>query len=363
MSLDPIKGLQGIEQASKSSSASKSKEETSKINIDFKRSESSVKSENYPGLGIEKSADNSIIEKIAQRELKDLNQLIEHKEKQIAKAEQRLSEGSSKRYSVYGYEKMHEELMSLKADRDNLAQGKNVEEILNKYAPKTMEKVAKRESRPIRTELNKIESQINKKSAQLYKTRDYGEGSESESLKNELQELYSRKNDLLAQLNPNNDVKTVEKKEKVSANDSQAKYQSKADPKEVENICDDMYKAIDGLGTDDELFEKTLSRLNKDNIIEVMDQWEKTYGKDYNESFMDSFLGDADKAQKNEYGKKILDLLQQRAEANGLDIAGRTSSLKMEINRGISPHNTKKANFLAYNVSQIFGEIKSKEQL
>ena len=52
--------------------------------------------------------------------------------------------------------------------------------------------------------------------------------------------------------------------------------------------------------------KKTLSRLNKDNIIEVMDQWNKTYGKDYKETFMDSFMNDADKKQQREFGVKIV---------------------------------------------------------
>lgn len=362
MSFEPVKGLQETEWASKVSSTSQNKEEKSKIEIDFKKNESSAKPENYPGLGVEKSDEKSPIDKIAQRELIDLNQLIDSKERKLSRAEYKLSKGNSRTYSVYGYKKMQEELAALKADRDDLAQGKNVEEILNKYAPKTMERLARKESRPIRAELNKVESQIKRKSAELYRTRDYGEGSDSEKLKSELQELYSRKDQLLAELNPNHEVKTAEKNEKVSANNNQVKYQSKADPKDVKNICDDMYKAIDGFGTDDELFEKTLSRLNKDNIIEVMDQWEKSYGKDYQESFMDSFLGDADKTQQSKYGKEILDLLQQRAKANGLDVTEMTSSLKMELEQGLSPHGNKKANFIAYNVSQLFGEIKEKEQ-
>lgn len=106
-----------------------------------------------------------------------------------------------------------------------------------------------------------------------------------------------------------------------------------AKKKEVREICDDMFKAIDGFGTDDKLFEKTLSRLNKDNIIEVMEHWDKSYGNDYEETFFTSFVRDADTKQKQELGIKMIQLLEERADALGLDFTDTTTAIKKVLNR------------------------------
>lgn len=363
MPIDPTTNLSnGMDVKTVGTGASQKKQSIAETVINFLSADTEAKKD-YPGLGIEKSeGKNSDITKIAARELEDLNRAVERQERKIERAERRMEKYGSQRVSAFGYQKMKEELAELKADRDNLAKGENVEEILEKYAPKSMERLEKKETRPIRRELNKIESQIQKKTSQLYQTRDFGEDSESAKLKAELSELNAKKAELNARLN-----NTVDTPAETAAADTQANAGkprvSTANPEEVNEICDDMFKAIDGLGTDDELFEKTLSRLNKDNIIEVMDQWNKTYGKDYNETFMDSFLGDADQKQKTEFGTKIIDMLEERAKESGLDFAGKSASLTMELKRDLAPNlkRLESENLIGYNVAQMFGEIKAKE--
>ncbi len=80
-----------------------------------------------------------------------------------------------------------------------------------------------------------------------------------------------------------------------------------------------MYKAIDGLGTDNKRFEKALNKINYDNILEVVDLWEETAGKEYDESFIESFLGDANNEQRQVYGEKLIRALQDRITLDGLD--------------------------------------------
>ena len=82
--------------------------------------------------------------------------------------------------------------------------------------------------------------------------------------------------------------------------------------KESHEIVSSMYKAIDGLGTDNKLFEEALKKIDSDNILEVIDLWEETAGKEYNESFIESFLGDANNEQRQTYGNQLIKALHER---------------------------------------------------
>ena len=65
---------------------------------------------------------------------------------------------------------------------------------------------------------------------------------------------------------------------------------SNADIELINEICDWLYDAIDGLGTDNIGFERAFLKIKKDNVIEIMNKWDSTYGKQYGESFIMSFL-------------------------------------------------------------------------
>ena len=365
MGLEPAKSIDVIGSVQNAGTNTVKKKSSEKELISFSEGKS-VPEENYPGLGVEKSQDeDSRLDKLAARELKKLDRAIERQERRLEKAERKMEKYGSEKVSAYGYQKMQEELDALISDRDKLVNGENVEEILSKYAPEAMARNERREQQPIKRELNEIDSQIKKKSAELYRTRDYGENSESAKLRAELDDLYIKKSELESKLNNSSDESSEAVKSGKAEDNGSIKKEprvSTANPKEVSEICDDMFKAIDGIGTDDELFEKTLSRLNKDNIIEVMDQWNKTYGKDYKETFMDSFMNDADKKQQREFGVKIVHMLEQRAKEAGLDFEAKSAYMKMELNQGVALTQRSMINMLGHNISQMFGEIKEKEQ-
>ena len=137
-----------------------------------------------------------------------------------------------------------------------------------------------------------------------------------------------------------NDTIYISKEEQLAA---QRREQIK---KVANNIVSQLYKSIDGLGTDDELFEKTLNRINKDNILEVMEEWDRTCGKEYGESFFESFLGDADSAQRKKYGEQLMNALVERANEigrndNGIEI--RLPEYKKELNSKFFVNNSKLA--------------------
>lgn len=105
----------------------------------------------------------------------------------------------------------------------------------------------------------------------------------------------------------------------------------KADEKEVNEICDWLYDAIDGLGTDNIGFERALLKIEKNNVIEVMNKWDATYGKQYGETFIESFLNDANRRQRKVYGTRIIDCMQQRAKDYGLSLCPYIDNARTEL--------------------------------
>lgn len=120
--------------------------------------------------------------------------------------------------------------------------------------------------------------------------------------------------------------KTVIKKDTIYLEPAKSDtvYISKEEQKRIERvkkesheIVSDMYKAIDGLGTDNKLFEEALQKIDLENIYEVVNLWNETAGREYNESFIESFLGDANTEQRQVYGEKLIRSLRDRINIEG----------------------------------------------
>jgi len=88
------------------------------------------------------------------------------------------------------------------------------------------------------------------------------------------------------------------------------RFERLARQNEANQIVSNMYEAIDGLGTDDALFEKALGEINEGNAYYVKDLWDNTLGKYYGETFYEAFEGDADKAQLAKFGEKLKELFK-----------------------------------------------------
>lgn len=268
-------------------------------NVDVTQKKSAPAQDNYPGLGIERNADNP--------------------------AEFRVIKEST-----------GDEATTPNPDEPHVCPG-DIEKMRNEHAS-------------VKEQLRAIDSEILKKEAafaKLDRAHERGSSRVSEyayrKAKEELGALYDKRDELRGRfealsnnLNSGANVETSDNKTNSANNKASANISAKelAKKKEVREICDDIYKAIDGLGTDDKLFEKTLSRLNKDNIIEVMEHWQESYGNKYKETFFESFLGDADSKQKKEFGTKIIQLLEERADALGLDFTDKTTKMKAKLGGG-----------------------------
>ncbi len=83
------------------------------------------------------------------------------------------------------------------------------------------------------------------------------------------------------------------------------------------DISVNMNKAIEGLGTDDELLHKTINSIQAENIFEVNEGWNDTFGLIYKETFIESLLDDADSGQRRIFGFLLMQKLEQRTKIEG----------------------------------------------
>ena len=102
---------------------------------------------------------------------------------------------------------------------------------------------------------------------------------------------------------------------------------------EGKNIAKDLFDSIDGLGTDEEKLEKAMNDLDKDNVMEVLDAWNKTHAKEFGgESLLESIYGDifwGDDREK--YTRKLMDSLAAKAKEAGIDISDEYYQLNEEL--------------------------------
>ena len=143
----------------------------------------------------------------------------------------------------------------------------------------------------------------------------------------------------------------------------------KPSSKDIREICSTFYNAVNDThwytlwtcGTDDEKFEASLNALNENNIIEVMQYWDKNYNASNvaKNTFIYNFLDDAEHYQKREFGTKILNALLARAEADGIsdDVAQDATEVSKELGKGIISKDT-----VSKHIMAIYNKIVKKEQ-
>lgn len=143
----------------------------------------------------------------------------------------------------------------------------------------------------------------------------------------------------------------------------------KPSSKDIREICSTFYNAVNDThwytlwtcGTDDEKFEASLNALNENNIIEVMQYWDKNYNASNvaKNTFIYNFLDDAEHYQKREFGTKILNALLARAEADGIsdDVAQDAT----EVSKELSHANISKG-IVSKHIMAIYNKIVEKEK-
>lgn len=119
--------------------------------------------------------------------------------------------------------------------------------------------------------------------------------------------------------------------EEVSADDEKQKlYQ-------LNQICHMLDKAMDGLGTDydGEQGMKTVleALVGPENVIELWNQWNKTYGKQGSyaaddNGFIETLMDECEGSQKEEIATLLIDAMEQRAIAKGIDVDTEVSAAR-----------------------------------
>lgn len=84
------------------------------------------------------------------------------------------------------------------------------------------------------------------------------------------------------------------------------------------DLVDKFYDATYCWGTKDEQMEEVLGSINSSNVMDVMKSWNLVHSTEKGESFMEAFMWDATKGQKEKYGKQIELALRDRAIAAGV---------------------------------------------
>lgn len=98
-------------------------------------------------------------------------------------------------------------------------------------------------------------------------------------------------------------------------------------------LAQELYDSIDGCGTDEEILDNAMKSITKDNVMEVLDAWNKTQAIRFGgESLLESIYGDifwGDDREK--YTRILMDALAAKAKDAGVDISSEYDQLNKEL--------------------------------
>ncbi len=146
--------------------------------------------------------------------------------------------------------------------------------------------------------------------------------------------------------------------DKTKADGKDEKQGASVDQAKITSLVDQFYDATYRVGTDDEAFNSVCEQITDENIIDVMLTWKKFHTTEKGESFMQTFMWDANSDQKKTYGKKIARALRDKAVALGIYDKCREdfATIDKEMNSWFYISND-----VAKNYDNIIKEIANKE--
>ena len=104
----------------------------------------------------------------------------------------------------------------------------------------------------------------------------------------------------------------------------------------LRDICDTINDAVKGLGTDEEKLELAMAAINGNNVIEVFAQWNTTYGqykpyKSDKDCLIETLMDDCEGKEKEKIGTYIVDALEARADALGINLDNEITGARMAL--------------------------------
>ena len=124
-------------------------------------------------------------------------------------------------------------------------------------------------------------------------------------------------------------------------------------------FCAKLFNAVDGPGTDNDVIKELIPGLNEQNIMEIIKLWDKEYGTGEND-MIHRLVEDLGHYQKKEYVPMILNALQTRAEALGIDDDDEICSAVTQINNELGQWNISEG-ITSRNLRKIADKIAEKE--
>ncbi len=93
-------------------------------------------------------------------------------------------------------------------------------------------------------------------------------------------------------------------------------------PKAIRTIVRSLYSAVDGMGTNVELLDSAMSKINKDNVIDVLNSWNTSIAPLYDGETLVETLYNETKLMfsRDKYTNQLVDALQEKADEKGIDI-------------------------------------------
>lgn len=126
---------------------------------------------------------------------------------------------------------------------------------------------------------------------------------------------------------------------------------------ECRQFCATIFDAIDGIGTKNDVIEQTIPGLTAGNIVEVISYWNKNYGSG-DQGMIRRLIDDLGHGEKKKYVPMLLNALQTRAEALGID--DEIDTYVTNITKELSDWNISDG-ICSKNLTAIYDKIVEKE--
>ena len=137
------------------------------------------------------------------------------------------------------------------------------------------------------------------------------------------------------------DADDADDADEASSGNNKTEKEKKELAYSMEKICDRIEKAVRGAGTNYDNDENGIKNIlteeiNKDNVLELFEAWDRTYkgkgsysGGDDDYGLIGTLMNDCEGSQKEEIAMLLISALEDKAHELGIDVASEVSAAKI----------------------------------
>ena len=132
-------------------------------------------------------------------------------------------------------------------------------------------------------------------------------------------------------------------KDKVDGDDGKVEYSTKYSQSQYQTssiaisagaaIAEELFEAIDGLSLNNDKHIEAMNKVNKDNVMEVLDKWNTGRGKEFNESLAESLCADSSGNTEDTFIKQLTDALKAKADEAGINVEEDYNAIQEKLER------------------------------